>query len=130
MQAESARAVNFAGRLPAGFGQFRQKAVQRFLALGQAAGQGRPVVHFGVDVRRVVAAPRRVDTVVPNTLQVQRLAALARTRNHQIAAEVEHQQIQIFVFLTALVALQTLVRRHRGAFFTGVQSQANAVVQT
>ena len=51
----------------------------------------RPVVHFQVDVRSVLAAPNRVRVLVPNALQVSRLAALARARNQQVTAELVMQ---------------------------------------
>ena len=46
----------------------------------------RPVVHFEVDVRGVLAAPNRIRVLVPDSLQVGRLPALARTGDEQVTA--------------------------------------------
>ena len=46
----------------------------------------RPVVHFEVDVRRVLTAPNRVRVLVPDTLQVGRLATLTGACDEQVTA--------------------------------------------
>src|ERR1039458_7336806 len=48
-------------------------------------GRRRPIVHFRVDVRRVVAAPRRVQKLVPKALQIGRLRTPAGTGDQKIA---------------------------------------------
>src|ERR1700704_6122007 len=55
-------------------------------ALGEIGQLGRPVIHPLVDVDRVLAAPGRSDTIVPDALQIRRLAARARTADQQVAA--------------------------------------------
>ena len=55
---------------------------------------GRPVVHLGVDVDRVVAAPRRTHVRVPDALQVQRRAARPRPADQQVAAELEVERLE------------------------------------
>ena len=67
---------------------------QRGLALTQIGGQRRPIVHLGVDVDGVIAAPRRSRIVVPYPLQVGRLGARLRRRNQQIATHVVEQRQQ------------------------------------
>ncbi len=62
---------------------------QRLDALGEGGDLGRPIVHLGVDVDRVLAAPGRRDLVVPYALEVGGLAAGARRRDQQVAAIVE-----------------------------------------
>ena len=52
---------------------------------------GRPVVHLGVDVDGVLAVPGRLELVVPDALQVGRLAAGAARRDQQVAAVLEEQ---------------------------------------
>lgn len=53
---------------------------------------GGPVVHLGVDVDGVVAAPRRADQVVPEALEVGGLAAGAGAGDEQVAAVVEKER--------------------------------------
>ena len=51
----------------------------------------RPVVHLGVDVDRVVRAPRRPHVLVPDALQVGGLRAGPARRDQQVAAVLEEQ---------------------------------------
>ena len=55
-------------------------------------GLGRPVVHLGVDVDRVLAAPGRGQAVVPDALEIGRLAAGARAADEQVAAVLEEER--------------------------------------
>ena len=64
---------------------------QRLVQLGEVGRLGRPVVHLGVDVDRVVRAPRRPQLVVPDALQVRRLRARAAAGDQQVAAVLEQQ---------------------------------------
>ena len=59
----------------AGRAQAVQQVEQRLVDAGQVADFRGPVVHFGVDVGGVVAAPGGLEHVVPDTLQVQRPGA-------------------------------------------------------
>ena len=59
---------------------------QRLVALGEVGGIGQPVVHLEVDVGRVLAAPGRIDLLVPDALQVGGLTAGPRRGDHQVAA--------------------------------------------
>ena len=55
----------------------------------EVADLGGPVVHLGVDVDRVLAAPGGVQVVVPEALEVRRLAARPRAGDQQVAAKLE-----------------------------------------
>nr|GFD48564.1 hypothetical protein [Tanacetum cinerariifolium] len=55
---------------------------------------GGPVVHFGVDVHRVLAVPGALELVVPDALQVGRLPARLRRADEQIAPVLEIQSCQ------------------------------------
>jgi hypothetical protein len=59
------------------------------VTLGEVGHFGGPVVHLGVDVDRVRTVPRRQHVGVPDSLQVERLRARTRARDHEVAAELE-----------------------------------------
>ncbi len=82
------------GGAGAGFGEILDHGHERLDALAQIGGFGRPVVHLGVDVDRVLAAPGRVQAVVPKALERGRLSALARGTDEQVAAVLEIQSGQ------------------------------------
>ena len=64
------------GGAGAGYREVLDHGHQRLDALAQVGGLGRPVVHLGIDVDRVLAAPGRVQAVVPQALERGRLAAV------------------------------------------------------
>ena len=70
---------------------------QRLQHLREVRRHRRPVVHLGVDVDRVLAAPGRRQAVVPDALQVGGLRARPRAGDQQVAAvlEVERRQRRI-----------------------------------
>ena len=72
-------------------GQLLQGIEQRQMAFGEVGLLHRPVVHFGVDVVGVLAVPGGRVGIVPQALQVGRLAAGPAARDHQVAAELEEQ---------------------------------------
>ena len=80
-----------------GFRQVQHHAQKRFDALAQIASLRRPVVHFGVDVDGVLAAPGRVHAIGPEALQIGRLPARARAGEQQVPAKlkVEGRQLRI-----------------------------------
>src|SRR5579875_799848 len=69
----SARSVVDASRLLSIFGKLTNERKERFGAFRKVAAFRRPVVHFGIDVQRVVGTPRRAQFVVPDALQVRLL---------------------------------------------------------
>ncbi len=70
MQHPAAGVVVGLGGLEAGKHEFIQGREQRLCTLAQIRRLGRPVVHFGVDVARVLAIPRRIEPVVPDALEI------------------------------------------------------------
>ena len=84
---------------------------QRIHRLGQVGRERRPVVHLGVDVDGVLAAPRRRHALVPEALQVRRLRTGPRAGNQQVAAVLEIERRK-----TGIVAVaeptHALVGRH------------------
>ena len=68
---------------------------QRLGAFRQVADLGGPVVHLGVDVDSVLAAPGRKHLLIPYTLQVGRLAAGAAAGEQNVTAELKHQSLQV-----------------------------------
>ena len=111
MRHPAARAVHLACRSRAGHRQVRHHRHQRVHRLGQVGRERRPVVHLGVDVDGVLAAPRRRHALVPDALQVGRLRTGARAGDQQVAAVLEVERGQ-----PGIVAVgerpHTLVGRH------------------
>ena len=97
MRHPAAGAVHLARRARAGHRQVRHHRRQRVHRLGQVGRERRPVVHLGVDVDGVLAAPRRRHAVVPEALQVRRLRTRPRAGDEQVAAvlEVERGEARI-----------------------------------
>ena len=79
----------------AGDRQVVERGEQRLVAFAERGRFGRPVVHLGVDVAGVLAVPRRTQLVVPDALQVGRLAARAAGADQQVAAVLEDQRGQV-----------------------------------
>ncbi len=88
---------------------------QRLVALGQIRRLRRPVVHLGVDVDRVVAAPRRPHVRVPDALQVERGRTRPGAADEQVAPELEVERLEAGVGCAGRVAAQADVGR--GAVF-------------
>ena len=78
MRDPTMRAVVNLGGVAASLGQLLNQVEQGFMAFGKIGRFGRPIVHLGVDVDSVLAAPRRLQVIVPQALQIGRLAARAR----------------------------------------------------
>ncbi len=97
MRHPAAGAVHLARRPRTGHRQIRHHRRQRVHRLGQVGRERRPVVHLGVDVDGVLAAPRRRHALVPEALQVRRLRTGPRAGDEQVAAvlEVERGQTRI-----------------------------------
>jgi hypothetical protein len=73
----AARAVHLLCDPRAANRELLRHAQQRLDASGQGRRSGRPVVHLRIDVDRPLAAPGRVRPLVPDSLQVRGLRALA-----------------------------------------------------
>ena len=89
MRHPTAGAVHLARRSRAGDREIRHHRRQWIHRLGQVGRERRPVVHLGVDVDGVLAAPRRRHALVPEALQVCRLRTRPRAGNQQVAAVLE-----------------------------------------
>ena len=72
-------------------GELADHPEQRFGALGEVPDLGRPVVHLGVDVGRVLGIPGRIHLVVPDALEVGRLGPRPGRGDEEIAAELEDE---------------------------------------
>ncbi len=109
MRHPAVAAVVDSGRLGTGDGDVLDHVEQRLVALGQIADFRRPVVHLGVDVDGVLAAPVRNDRFVPNALEVGGLAAGPAAGGQDIAPELEAQGLQVDVVLAFAHRLDPLV---------------------
>ena len=65
------------------------------MAFGQVADLGGPIIHLGIDIDGPFAVPRWLERVVPNALEIGWLVAGTRTRNKQIAAELEVEGLEL-----------------------------------
>ena len=81
----------------------------------QIAWLGRPVVHLGVDVDRVLARPGRAHALVPDALQIGRLPAGPRTADEQVTAELEIERRELRIGAGGEI-LDPLVGRPIGGF--------------
>ena len=93
----STRPVHLRGRLPARNAQVADHVDQRSVQFGQVRRLGRPVVHFRIDVDRVLAVPCRKSLMIPNALQIGWLTAGLRRTDQQIATElkIERRELRI-----------------------------------
>ncbi len=80
--------------LRAARGQGLHPLDKRLGALGEGAGFGQPVVHLGVDVDGVVAAPGGAHMWVPDALEVGRGAARAGAADEEVAAVLEKEGVK------------------------------------
>ena len=108
--------------LPCGHGsglaQVAYHGEQRPEGLVQAGHLGRPVVHLGIDVYRILAVPGSEELVVPDALQVGGLSSCLRGAYQQIASVVEHQRHHRHVVASGK-GRQPLVRRQGRALSVG-----------
>ena len=89
------RAVHLLRSLRAGDGKVLEHGEKRLGKLGQVRHLARPVVHLGVDVHSVLRAPRRIEAVVPEALEIRGLRAGLRAGDEQVASEAEVQRGKI-----------------------------------
>ena len=87
MGREAAAAVHAAGSISAALRHAPDQAKQGQAAFGKVAAFCRPVIHFCINVNRVLGIPGRLHFLVPDSLQIQRQGVGPTSRNHQIAAE-------------------------------------------
>ena len=83
------------GGLRAGLGEVLDQPEQGLVAFGQIADLGGPVIHLQVDVDGVFAAPGRQECLVPDALEIGRLAADAAAGGQNISAELEAERFEI-----------------------------------
>ena len=122
----AAGAVHLARRARAGHRQVRHHGRQRVHRLGQVRRQRRPVVHLGVDVDGVLAAPRRRHALVPEALQVRRLRTGPRAGDEQVAAVLEVERGETGI---VAVARTPRTRSSVGTRFDGAEIERDAVEQ-
>ena len=80
-------AIHLLGGAGSALGGFGDEAVEGLGALGEVAGEGRPVVHLDIDVDGVFRAPGRGGFFVPNALEVGGLGAGAGGGEEEVASE-------------------------------------------
>ena len=78
----------------------------------QVVAEGGPVVHLDIDVVVVIAMPRAVNVVEPNTLQVGGQRAGSGTCYEQVAAKLEIERLEIGIVTVAAIVGESL----RGGF--------------
>ena len=113
---EAARPVVGPRRPSARLAQLLDQVEQRLVALGEVRHLGGPVVHLGVDVDRVLAAPGGVHVVVPEALEVRGLGARPRAGDQQVAPVLEVGRGEAGVDRSLAHGRETLVRGQRVPF--------------
>ncbi len=83
------------------------------MALGQVRRLGRPVVHLGVDVDGVVAAPRRTQVRIPDALQVGRRPSGAGRADEQVSAVLVVERLEPGIDRAGGVLAQPPIGRER-----------------
>lgn len=91
VEAPAAAAVEIAGDPATLFRRFTDQPEQWLGTRAEVGGFRMPIVHLKIDVGGVIAAPRRHQQMVPDSLQVGRFGAVPRTCDQQIAAVVVEQ---------------------------------------
>ena len=100
----------------------------RQMQFGQVRHFGRPMVHLEVDVQVVVAIPRSMDGITPQSLQVGRHAADPSCRDQQVTAKLEIECRKFGVIGILCKSSQTLIHWQQAPFITA-QIQGNATIQ-
>ena len=98
-------------RLPPRLELALDQVEQRRVTLGQVRRLGEPVVHLDVDVRVIIAMPRRIVAVAPQSLQIRRQPARPRARDQEIPPVLKHQRFQIGIAAMLGIDLLPPVRR-------------------
>ena len=126
----SAAAVHLPSRHPAVLPHTLDMVEKRRMAVGKVLHFRAPVVHFRIDIYRVLSAPRRPHILVPYALQIQRQSILAAARYHKVARKIEVHFRKLVVPAALADFFQTFVRRQLGISAAVVaQLQRAAVVQ-
>ena len=129
MRHKPAASVHFSCYASAILPYLLQKGKKRHMTVGEIAALHVPVIHFSIDVNRILAVPGRCEILVPKSLQGSRQTSLAAARNGQISTEIKEQLAQTHVSLTVLCLLQTLVSGQAGKDFSPFQFKSKAVVK-
>ena len=89
VQAPTAGAIHRTGGLATGLRHLACHADEGLVQFAQMGHLGGPIVHLGIDIGGVLAAPRRRYVFVPNALQIGSLTPGLRAGDEQIASELE-----------------------------------------
>src|SRR5579862_7378084 len=79
------------------------------MTFGQVADLGWPVVHFGVDVDGIFAAPGRNHRFIPDSLKICRLASCTTAGSEYIPAELKAERFKVGIVLAIAHRFQPLV---------------------
>src|SRR5262245_4188918 len=83
---------------------------QRLVKLREVGDLRGPVIHFGIDVDRVLAIPRWFELLVPNALKIRRHRTGPAAGDQQIPAELKVQSLEGGIGRSLLYTLQAFVR--------------------
>ena len=124
-------AVHRLGSLPSRRTHPLNQIEQRQVAFRQIADLCRPVVHLGVDVDGIAAAPSRPHILVPDALEIHGLCSRTAGGQHQISAviEVQHCQLAVVDLELALLVVALVPTQPHEPFICGQLAAAFAVVR-
>ena len=92
MEAPAGKMIQFPCRILSLLGEIPDELEKRSSAFGKIGVFRRPVVHLGIDVGRVVAAPGREEKRIPDALKICRLRPRTGGGDHQISSIVVEQR--------------------------------------
>src|SRR5262245_42200050 len=118
MNHKAARAVEVFGNAAPVIERIVDEIEQRLVKLGEVGDLRRPVIHFRVDVDRVLAVPGWLEFLIPNALKIRGHRTRSTAGDQQIPAELKVQSLERGIGCTLLHTPQALVRgyiRRRGA---------------
>jgi len=109
MADEAATVVHNLGGVAAVLADAVEEAEEGLGEFAEIADFGGPVVHFGIDVDGVFAAPAGKIVLIPDALKGGRERAGAAGADEQIAAEVEEECVEIEIAVAFADAVETLI---------------------
>src|SRR5690606_23465840 len=97
MRYPTPRSVHHTRSLLSRHGEFTYHAKKRLVQFTEIGALRGPRVHLRVDVDGILAVPRRIHPIVPDTLQVRRLTAGLGRRDQQITPELKIQCRKVWI---------------------------------
>ena len=99
-------------RLATGTGQPIDKIKKRAMGFRKIGHFRRPVIHFRIDVQRIVTAPGRLHQLVPDPLQIEGLRTRPGAGDHQVSPVLKVKCLQAMIISDAVLTGEAPVGGH------------------